>query len=63
MSSHEKFGLGLDLELEIKENALVLDLLLCFAYSAAVENINFQNFDSFEPVNIKLKNSSQKTLK
>jgi hypothetical protein len=58
MSSHEKFGLGLDLELEIKENALVLDLLLCFAYAAAVENVNFQSFDSFEPVSYSLKKVS-----
>jgi len=37
LSSHEKYGLGIDLEQEVKENPQVLDLLLCFAYSAATE--------------------------
>jgi len=49
MNAHEKYGLGVDLESEIKENPQVLDLLLCFAYSAAIENVNSTSFDSFNP--------------
>jgi len=31
------------------DNALVLDLLLNFAYSAAIENLNATEFDTFNP--------------
>jgi len=49
LASHENFGLGIDVEQEILDNALVLDLLLNFAYSAAIENLNATEFDTFNP--------------
>jgi len=63
--THEQFGLGVDLETEIMDHGDILDLLISFAYSAAVNNQN-SNFDTFIPfpsgVEVKTKNKKGKEI-
>jgi len=63
--THEQFGLGVDLETEIVDRGDIVDLLITFAYSAALNNIN-TNFDTFTPfpsgVEVKTKNKKGKEV-
>jgi hypothetical protein len=46
--SHEEFGLGVDLESELKKNPDIVDLMISMAY-AACQSAN-SNFNPFNPV-------------
>jgi len=46
--THEQFGLGVDLETELLERGDIVDLLITFAYSDAINNVN-STYDSFNP--------------